>query len=269
MDFFKQDSASITMTHVVYTNDHMRDASHRAIYNNFFLGREIIPPTVVDTTSFSRYNLNPDSLIAALGWSPVITEQPTKIYHDAVYQFYANLKLEGPLSVGKLSIYVDGHIIFVTPLLLAQVLSLPLYGDSISTSDEFYLANFNPCVTLSQWIGETYSDQAFSTASKLPDNLKVFHFFLTRILLPRSHGQFLVTPMDTWIMHSAVTGRHLNFCSLMFATMVTFDNPDVKHDYPSAGSSLLSWNVLAFPYSIATCALTRWTIFELSIFFAG
>ncbi|CAN1121988.1 hypothetical protein LINPERHAP2_LOCUS1117 [Linum perenne] len=239
MDFFKQDSASITMTHVVYTNDHMRDASHRAIYNNFFLGREIIPPTVVDTTSFSRYNLNPDSL------------------------------LEGPLSVGKLSIYVDGHIIFVTPLLLAQVLSLPLYGDSISTSDEFYLANFNPCVTLSQWIGETYSDQAFSTASKLPDNLKVFHFFLTRILLPRSHGQFLVTPMDTWIMHSAVTGRHLNFCSLMFATMVTFDNPDVKHDYPSAGSSLLSWNVLAFPYSIATCALTRWTIFELSIFFAG
>ncbi|CAN1146899.1 hypothetical protein LINPERHAP2_LOCUS15545 [Linum perenne] len=237
----------------------MRDASHRAIYNNLFLGREIIPPTVVDTTSFSRYNLNLDSLIDALGWSHVITEQPTKIYPDVVYQFYANLKLEGPLSARKLSTYVDGHIIIVTPLLLAQVLGLPLYGDSISTSDKFYLANFNPCVTLSQWTGETYSNQAFSTGSKLPDNLKVFHFFLTRILLPRSHGQFFVTPMDTWIMHSAVTGRHLNFCSLMFATMVTFGNPAVKHDLPFDGFISALWNVLAFPYSIATCALTRWT----------
>ncbi|CAN1332550.1 hypothetical protein LINPERPRIM_LOCUS35753 [Linum perenne] len=167
MDFFKSESASITMSHVVDTNDHMRDASHRAIYNNFFLGRSIITPTVIDTTSFGCYNLNPAGLIAALRWGPVITEQPTKIFPDAVFQFYANLKQEGPLSSGKFNTYVDGHIIFVTHLLLAQV----------------------------------------------------FHFFLTRVLLPRSLSQFLVTPMDTWIMHSATVGRHLNFCSLMFATM--------------------------------------------------
>ncbi|CAN1325784.1 hypothetical protein LINPERPRIM_LOCUS33612 [Linum perenne] len=223
------------MSHVVYTNDHMRDASHRAIFNNFFLGRNIITPTVLETTPFSRYNLNPDTLIAALGWGPVITEQPTKVYPDTVYQFYANLKLEGPLTSGKFSTYVDGHVIIVTPLLLAQVLGLPLYGDSISSLDQFYLADFNPCDALSHWTGETYSDQAFSTVSKLPDNLKVFHFFLTRILLPRSHGQFLVTPMDTWIMHSTIVGRHLNFCSLMFASMVHFRNPEVNDDLPFGG----------------------------------
>ncbi|CAN1156276.1 hypothetical protein LINPERPRIM_LOCUS20112 [Linum perenne] len=38
--------------------------------------------------------------------------------------------------------------------------------------------------------------------------------------------------MDTWIMHSAVMGRHLNFCSLMFAIMVKFGNPAVKDDLP-------------------------------------
>ncbi|CAN1186900.1 hypothetical protein LINPERPRIM_LOCUS11123 [Linum perenne] len=236
------------MTHMVYTNDHMRDASHRAIYNNFFLGRTIIPPTIMDTTPFSRYNLNLNSLIPALGWSLVLTEQPTTTYPDVVYQFYANLKLEGPLSAGKFSTYVDGHIIIVTPLLLAQVLGLPLYGESISTPDEFYLANFNPSVTLSQWTGETYTDQAFSTASKLLDNLKVFHFFLARILLACSHGQFLVTPMDTWIMHSAVVGRHLNFCSLMFATMVHFGNPSVKDDLPFGGFIYVFLERLGIPF---------------------
>ncbi|CAN1148025.1 hypothetical protein LINPERHAP2_LOCUS16217 [Linum perenne] len=145
MDFFKCEVASITMSHVVYTNDHMRDASHRAIFNNFFLIRTIITPTVVDTTCFSRYNLHPDALIAALRWSHVITKQPTKIYLDVVYQFYTNLKLEGSLSAGKFSTFVDGHIIMVTPLLLAQIsaflerLGIPLKHRYSETHKEDYL----------------------------------------------------------------------------------------------------------------------------------
>ncbi|CAN1294625.1 hypothetical protein LINPERPRIM_LOCUS22535 [Linum perenne] len=266
MDFFKPESASITMSHIVYTNDHMRDASHRGIFNNFFLGRTISTPTILETTPFGRYNLNPDTLIAALGWGPVITEQPTKVYPDTVYQFYANLKLEGPLSSGKFSTYVDGHIMIVTPLFLAQVLRLPLYGDSISSLDQFYLADFNPSASLSHWTGESCSDQAFSTASKLPDNLKKFHFFLTRILLPRSHGQFLVTPMDTWITHSVVVARHLNFCSLMFATMVHFGNPDVKDDLPFRGFISALVERLA---NIGSSQYTKSTTFVLNMCFAG
>ncbi|CAN1125315.1 hypothetical protein LINPERPRIM_LOCUS31617 [Linum perenne] len=144
------------MSHVVYTNDHMRESSRKAIYNKFYLGCTLLNTTIIDTTSFHRYNLNPDSLFA------------------------------GTLSSGKFSTYIDGHIIMVTPLLLAHVFHLPLYGDSISSPDEIYLVDFNPTVALSRWTGETYSNQVTSIVSKLLDNLKVVHFFLTRILLPRS-----------------------------------------------------------------------------------
>ncbi|CAN1125316.1 hypothetical protein LINPERHAP2_LOCUS2843 [Linum perenne] len=42
----------------------------------------------------------------------------------------------------------------------------------------------------------------------------------------------MVTPMDTWIMDSAIMGCHLNYCSLMFATMVNFRVPDFAGSLP-------------------------------------
>ncbi|CAN1160549.1 hypothetical protein LINPERPRIM_LOCUS37633 [Linum perenne] len=159
----------------------MRDSSHHAIYNKFFFRRDILHTVVLDSTSFSRYGLNPAPLIANLGWSVALCDQHTHsvVCPDIVYQFYANLKPVRPLSEWNFSTYVDGHIIFATPLLLAQVLGLP-----------------------------------------------------NRVLLPRSLGRDLVTPLDTWILQCATMGLPINYCCLMFATMVNYGIPDYKGSLP-------------------------------------
>ncbi|CAN1121900.1 hypothetical protein LINPERPRIM_LOCUS2461 [Linum perenne] len=228
MDFFNPAVDALTMKHVVYTNDHMRDSSHRAIYNQFYYDRDILHQVVLDSTSFSRYNLNPAPLIANLGWSAVLCSPPPQVYPDIVYQFYANLKLASPLCEGRFSTYVDGHIIFVTPLLLAQVLELPNTGNKLFSCDDFRYFNFDPCAALSRWTGKTFTDHAVTDALSLPDHLKVFHFFLTRVLLPRSLGLDLVTPLDTWLIHCATMGIPVNFCCLMFATMANYGVPDYE-----------------------------------------
>ncbi|CAN1177184.1 hypothetical protein LINPERPRIM_LOCUS37369 [Linum perenne] len=232
MDFFNPAVAALTMKHVVYTNDHMRDSSHRAIYNQFYYDRDILHQVVLDSTSFSRYNLNPAPLIANLGWSAVLCSPPPQVYPDIVYQFYANLKLAGPLCEGRFSTYVDGHIIFVTPLLLAQVLGLPNTGNKLFSCEDFRYFNFDPCAALSRWTGKTFTDHAVTDALSLPDHLKVFHFFLTRVLLPRSLGRDLVTPLDTWLMHCATMGIPVNFCCLLFATMANYGVPDYEGSLP-------------------------------------
>ncbi|CAN1170117.1 hypothetical protein LINPERHAP2_LOCUS28804 [Linum perenne] len=101
MDFFNPAVAALTMKHVVYTNDHMRDSSHRAIYNQFYYDRDIL-----------------------------------------------------------------------------------------------------------------------------------HQFFLTRVLLPRSLGRDLVTPLDTWLIHCATMGILVNFCCLMFATMANYGILDYEGSLP-------------------------------------
>ncbi|CAN1215399.1 hypothetical protein LINPERPRIM_LOCUS202 [Linum perenne] len=205
MDFFNPAVAALTMKHVVYTNDHMRDSSHRAIYNQFYYDRDILHQVVLDSTSFSRYNLNPAPLIANMGWSAVLW---------------------------RFSTYVDGHIIFVTPLLLAQVLGLPNTGNKLFSCDDFHYFNFDPCAALNHWTGKTFTDHAVTDTLSLPDHLKVFQFFLTRVLLPRSLGRDLVTPLDTWLIHCATMGILVNFCCLMFATMANYGILDYEGSLP-------------------------------------
>ncbi|CAN1149201.1 hypothetical protein LINPERPRIM_LOCUS38507, partial [Linum perenne] len=141
-------------------------------------------------------------------------------------------KLVGPLCEGRFSTYVDGHIIFVTPLLLAQVLGLPNTGNKLFSCDDFRYFNFDPCAALSRWTGKTFTDHAVTDALSLPDHLKVFHLFLTRVLLPRSLGRDLVTPLDTWLIHCATMGIPVNFCCLMFATMANYGIPDYEGSLP-------------------------------------
>ncbi|CAN1290807.1 hypothetical protein LINPERPRIM_LOCUS20865 [Linum perenne] len=125
---------------------------------------------------------------------------------------------------GRLSTYVDGYLIYNTPQLLSIVLEFPFHGLSLFQESYFPIHSFDHVVALSKWTGETYSNVALTTSSKLPDSLKLLHYFIAGVFLPRSVGHYLVTPMDTWIMHHAVVDHKLNYCSLMLATMAKFSN---------------------------------------------
>ncbi|CAN1179300.1 hypothetical protein LINPERPRIM_LOCUS36732 [Linum perenne] len=194
MDHFDPIYTQLANEHVLHTNDHFRTSSFRAIYNHFYLDRPILPTILLNPVEFGRYGLYPDRLI------------------------------EGNLHRGKFSTFVDGHIIYVTPNLLSQVLALPRVGVSIFDESDFSLLNFNPGAALSNWTSDTYSSSTFASISALPDSLKLFYYFLTRIFLPRSVGHFLVTPMDTWLMHCATIGCEVDFSTLMFTALTRFGN---------------------------------------------
>ncbi|CAN1177468.1 hypothetical protein LINPERHAP2_LOCUS33112 [Linum perenne] len=144
MDHFDPIYTQLANEHILHTNDHFRSSSFRAIYNQFYLDRTIIPTIRLNPIDFVRYGLHPDCLIANLGWSSLVLPRPSTCYLDAVYQFYTNLRVEGNLHGGKFSTFVDGHMIYVTPNLLATVLGLPRLGVSIFDESDFYLLNFNP-----------------------------------------------------------------------------------------------------------------------------
>ncbi|CAN1142101.1 hypothetical protein LINPERPRIM_LOCUS25839, partial [Linum perenne] len=140
--------------------------------------------------------------------------------------------LEGNLHRGKFSTFVDGHIIFVTPNLLSQVLALPRMGVSIFDESDFSLLNFGPGAALIKWTGDSYSSLVFSSISALPNSLKLFHYFLTHVFLPRSTGRFLVTPTDIWLMHCATIGCEVNFSTLMSTALTRFGNHLQEGDLP-------------------------------------
>ncbi|CAN1149349.1 hypothetical protein LINPERHAP2_LOCUS16971 [Linum perenne] len=132
----------------------------------------------------------------------------TNDHMHIVYQFYANLKLASLLCDGKFSTCIDGHIIFVTPLLLTQVLGLPNFGNKLFSCDDFHrvlLSRISPIIR-----SPTNPSSSTGAAAK------------------RSLGQDLVTPLDTWVIHCATMGIPLNFCCLMFGTMVNYGIPDFE-----------------------------------------
>ncbi|CAN1330940.1 hypothetical protein LINPERPRIM_LOCUS35149 [Linum perenne] len=100
MDHFDPIYTQLANEHILHTNDHFRSSSFRAIYNQFYLDRTIIPTIRLNPIDFVRYGLHPDCLIANLGWSSLVLPRPSTCYLDAVYQFYTNLRVEGNLHGG-------------------------------------------------------------------------------------------------------------------------------------------------------------------------
>ncbi|CAL1407199.1 unnamed protein product [Linum trigynum] len=71
------------------------------------------------------------------------------------------------------------------------------------------------------------------SAGRLADQFKVLHFFILRILLPRSISQIeLVHPADAWIMANARDGIQLNFSMLMFAHMINYGDENYSGPLP-------------------------------------
>ncbi|CAN1192216.1 hypothetical protein LINPERHAP2_LOCUS41442 [Linum perenne] len=215
MEHFDHTYTKLANEHVLHTNDHFRTSSFRAIYNHFYLDRPLIPSIHLNPIDFGKYGHYPDHLIANLDWSSLALPRPSLCYPDAVYQFYTNLRLEGTLHRGKFSTFVDGHIIYVTPNLLSQVLALPRVEVSIFHESDFVLLNFNPGAALSNWTGDSYSSPAYASTSALPDSYSnpVFCFLLLAlfcsficILNKLSRLAFFLSPLFLSTLNDFILG---------------------------------------------------------------
>ncbi|CAN1223594.1 hypothetical protein LINGRAPRIM_LOCUS782 [Linum grandiflorum] len=118
MSSFSSTLQSLAASHVKYTNDHMRSTHHHSLYAKYFLKRTVLPSTRLDISGFSKYGLDPASLIGNLGW-------------------------EGSLSAGCFSTFVEGYKIFVTPQLLQQVLGVPSGGLPVFNETDFSRVHYS------------------------------------------------------------------------------------------------------------------------------
>ncbi|CAN1223737.1 hypothetical protein LINGRAPRIM_LOCUS799 [Linum grandiflorum] len=228
----------------------MRSAALRLIFNHGFRKRPQLDCVKLDPNGFSKYpNLNTAGLIANLGWTSLFSAREPICFPDAVAQFFCNLQVEGHLMNGTFTTYVDGYFIFVTPQLLSRVLGLPSSGISLHSEAEFSVHNFNPCAALKHWTKESVPSSAYCPVKQLPDYLKTLHFFITTVFLPRSDYKFLVTPLDAWIFHGALSNMKLDYSTLMWAHMTQFSSFPSSVEFPFANEISVLLMRLGIPLS--------------------
>ncbi|CAL1410756.1 unnamed protein product [Linum trigynum] len=179
---------------VTFSNKVFRKDNEYSRYVRRFRDRAIYPSFTIQPSAFSRYDLDIPALIRNLGWKSLFEDQRFTYCPEAVRLFYVNLKREsGP----------------------------DLY--SFKTT----VGNFEITDDLVHDIGRYFPNLHF--AGRLPDDLCVLHFFITRILLPRSlSSATLLHTSDLSILHHARSGRRISYASLAFCHLVQYgdDNND-------------------------------------------
>ncbi|CAN1173807.1 hypothetical protein LINPERHAP2_LOCUS30898 [Linum perenne] len=162
----------------------------------------------------------------------------TVIYPDAIFQFYANLKVDSTLPSGCFSTYVDGYLLFVTPDLLNQVLDVPNQGTILSSEDEFPIFNFEPISAVQTLTdnptGDRFPEDRPPNTFQLPAHLRVLHFLITRVFFPRTTHREVITALDTWILHHAENRLPVSFAHLMFTHMVRASTDFSRGNLPFA-----------------------------------
>ncbi|CAI0377620.1 unnamed protein product [Linum tenue] len=164
------------------------------------------------------------SLIAGLGWESLTEDQRFLHCPEAVRLFYVNIRRDRGPEPNSFTTMVYDHEITVTPALLASVLSLPHSGIHASYESDFVAHGFDFCAAhdhLTRDIGKAFPNRR--SAGRLPDDLKVLHFFITRCFLPREvDSAGLLHSDDLWILSNARAHQPISFASLMFAHILKF-----------------------------------------------
>ncbi|CAN1249845.1 hypothetical protein LINPERPRIM_LOCUS7265 [Linum perenne] len=175
-----------------------------------------------------------------LGWDSLLRlprDPPnTLIYPDAVFQFYANLRVENSIPPGCFSTYVDGYLILVTLEMLHLVLGLPNEGIPLASEEDFPLFSFEPIPAIRTLTNNPGGDQwpmeNPPNIFQLPDHLKAVHFLITRTLLPRTTNREVVTALDTWILHHAENRIPISYSHLVLAHMIKASSDFSRGDLP-------------------------------------
>ncbi|CAL1388652.1 unnamed protein product [Linum trigynum] len=208
----------------VFTNKACENPEDYPRYLRYFRHRRLIPSYTLEPATFSRYQLRVDELIQALGWISVMEQHRFTYCPEAVRMFYASLRRDHNPRPAFFSSTVYGFSHTVTMELLSQTLQLSTEGRSLMSEHDFYLYLFNPKDAIARLTSVEPSDSNSTLLCHLPDELKVLHFYITRIFLPRTVHQSVVTPLDLWIMSNAVSNRKLSLPHLMFHHMITYSD---------------------------------------------
>ncbi|CAL1371429.1 unnamed protein product [Linum trigynum] len=197
-----------------FNNQGFQTGREYARYLRSFRDRPIQPSFTFQPSAFNKYGMNLSSMLAGFRWSSLVEDQRFSFCPEAVRMFYVSIKWGLGPEPSFFTTVVYNHKIKVTPDLLASVLSLPHSGLQAGFDGEFHNLGFDFLASLSLLSEDT--GRYFShhlDVGRLPDDLKVLHWFITRCWLPRDlRSSDVLHPNDLWIMSHA---RAFTICNIL------------------------------------------------------
>ncbi|CAL1361604.1 unnamed protein product [Linum trigynum] len=199
-----------------------------------YADRDITIPVQVPLPEFVDYGLDIRGFIHNLGWDSLLIDPPTLICPEIVRYFYSNLRSFG-LHSRCFSTVMFGHLVTIPVADLGNFLELPTEGESLAHASEFWQFNFNVVDEFVQLTGlHSGPDMSLPVNLVLPQ-MRVLHFAITRIFLPRSQALDRILPLDLWIMTHAVHGVPLDYSLLVFGTFLTYADSSYPGSLPLGG----------------------------------
>ncbi|CAI0461073.1 unnamed protein product [Linum tenue] len=174
-------------------------------------------------------------LINTIGWGGILPNRNFGFRPEVVRMFYANMKPCLHISPPCFTTIVYNYLITLNVELLSLLLGIPVSGAEVMNELDFHSFEFNEGDALRLYTRDTgrYYPSEFHSG-RLPDDLKVLHFYITRLFLPRSFGLNTIYPSDLWILASAKENRVISYPHLMFDHMLNYHADNFKTELPFA-----------------------------------
>ncbi|CAI0393005.1 unnamed protein product [Linum tenue] len=174
-------------------------------------------------------------LINTLGWGDILPNRNFGFRPEAVRMFYANMKPCLHISPPCFTTIVYNYLITLNVELISLLLGIPVAGAEVMNELDFHSVEFNERDALRLYTRDTgrYYPSEFHSG-RLPDDLKVLHFYVTRLFLPRSFGLHTIYPSDLWILASAKENRVISYPHLMFDHMLNYHADNLEAELPFA-----------------------------------
>ncbi|CAL1401036.1 unnamed protein product [Linum trigynum] len=219
----------------IFNGKGFEDAAGYARYLHQFQDRPLHPSITLDPSKFNRYGMDIPRLINTLGWGDILPNRNYGFRPEVVRMFYANMKTCLHISPPCFTTIVYNYLITLNVELLSLLLGIPISGAEVMNELDFHSVEFNEGDALRLYtrdIGRYYPSEFHS--GRLRDDLKVLHFYTTRLFLPRSFGLNTIYPTDLWILASAKENRVISYPHLMFDHMLNYHADNFEAELPFA-----------------------------------
>ncbi|CAN0892957.1 hypothetical protein LINGRAHAP2_LOCUS17877 [Linum grandiflorum] len=150
--------------------------------------------------------------LSALGWESTIINLPTEFSPLATKLFYSNLRSSRTFPNTFTTIVMDDHIRFSAQV-FSCLLDIPIVGQVLNDEADLWRQGFDGLAALLEICPAFplgFLPSKFQV-NFLPSPLRLLHYFITRVLLPRSFSLDELLPLDIFNIWNAV---HLQPISL-------------------------------------------------------
>ncbi|CAL1391466.1 unnamed protein product [Linum trigynum] len=229
---------------------------HRHIQS--FASRPFLPSYHVPFPELVELGLDVHGFVRNLGWE-FLLNQPfsSLICPDLVRYFFSNFRSPG-LASRSFSSIVFGHLFTLHLDDLSETLHIPRVGEALADASELELFAFQYPDEFHQLTGVLPASGMFMPVSALLPSLRLLHYCITRLFVPRAESLDLVLPLDLWIMSHAVHGVPLDYAHLVFGQLLRLSDAALTGPLafgPLVTSLLLELHLHLSPFLTVTPSL--------------